>query len=123
MAIHSARGSIWAPVVAPVIWAVYFTVTYAWVALACGRLAGNVTGGRARAGIAILTVVACAAIGLCLRHGFYRHGRTLPNEPNDDATAADRTRFMAFTTMLLAALSLIATAFVGAAAVSIGGCE
>jgi len=119
----STRASIWVPVIAPVVWAVYFTATYAWAALACGRLAGAITVDRARLGIALLTLVACAAIGWCLRTGFHGHGRTLPDRPNDDATPVDRTRFMAFTTMLLAGLSLVATIYVGAATILIGACQ
>ena len=65
----------------------------------------------------------CAAIAWLLVYGFRRHGSRLPDRPNDDGTIEDRSRFMALTTMLLAAMSLIATVFVGAAAVAAGGCQ
>ena len=118
----AARQSLWAPVIAPVIWAIHFMTCYTWAALACGRLASDHSFARAETGIGIATAVAATAIALCLVSGFHHLGRRLPDQPNDDGTPEDRTRFMAFTTMLLAGLSLIATLFVGVAALSIGAC-
>lgn len=102
------------------IWATHFTACYVWAAMACGRFAGGFD--HARTGITAITIVACIAIAVCLVYGFHRHERRLPTQSNDDGTSEDRRRFMAFTTMLLAALSLIATAFVGGAAIAAGGC-
>ena len=114
------RESLWVPIVAPVTWSAHFTVCYIWVAMACGRF-GNVD--RARAGVAIVTAVAAVAIAACFAYGLYRHGVRLPDRPNDDGTPEDRTRFMALTTMLLAALSLVGTLYVGIAAMAVGGCR
>lgn len=113
------RQSLLTPIVAPVVWAVHFTACYAWAALACGRFAGF---DRARTGIIILTAIATVVIGGCFAFGFHRHGRRFPDRPNDDGTPEDRTRFMAFTTMLLAGLSLVATLYVGLAALAAGRC-
>lgn len=114
------RESLWVPVVAPVIWSTHFTVCYIWIAMACGRF-GSVD--RARNGVAILTALAAAAIAVCFFHGLRRHGYRLPDRTNDDGTPEDRSRFMAFTTMLLAALSLVATLYAGVAVMAVGGCR
>jgi hypothetical protein len=113
------RESLWVPIVAPVTWSTHFTVCYIWVAMACGRFGSF---DRARTGVAIATAAAVAVIVGCLIYGLYRHGYRLPDRPNDDGTPEDRTRFMAFTTMLLAALSLVGTLYVGIAAMAVGGC-
>lgn len=123
MQTSAPRQSLWAPIIAPVIWATHFMICYVWAALACGRLASNEGFARAQTGIGIATAVAATAIALCCLSGFRHLGRRLPDQPNDDGTPEDRTRFMAFTTMLLAALSLIATLFVGVAALAVGACQ
>jgi hypothetical protein len=122
MKMHSTRRRerLWAPIVAPVIWSTHFTVCYIWVAMACGRFGSF---DRARTGVAILTAAAVAAIATCLWYGLRQHGYRLPDRPNDDGTPEDRTRFMAFTTMLLAALSLLGTLYVGVAVGAVGGCR
>jgi hypothetical protein len=121
MAMTERRESLWTPIIAPVIWALHFTICYIWLTIACGRLAA---GGfdRARTGIGIITAAAIVVMLWCLIDGFRRHGRRLPDRSNDDGTPEDRSRFMAFTTMLLAALSIVATVFVGYAIVAMGGC-
>jgi hypothetical protein len=116
------REHLWIPIVAPVVWSTHFTVVYAWLAMACGRLGDAGGFDRARTGIAVITIVAVILIAMCFGYGFHRHGRRLPDKPNDDGTPEDRTRFMAFTTMLLAGLSLAATLYVALAAVAVGGC-
>lgn len=113
------RERLWIPLVAPIIWSTHFTIGYIWVAMACGRFGSF---DRARTGVALLTAVAATAIAVCFFYGLSRHGYRLPDQPNDDGTPEDRTRFMAFTTMLLAALSLVGTLYVGIAAIAVGGC-
>jgi hypothetical protein len=121
MTVMPHRESLWRPIVAPVIWALHFTVCYIWISLACGRFsAGGFDG--ARTGIGMLTALAIAMMAWCFIHGFRRHGRRLPDRSNDDGTPEDRSRFMAFTTMLLAALSIVATVFVGYAVMAMGRC-
>ena len=120
MATTGRRERLWIPLVAPIVWSTPFTICYIWVAMACGRF-GSFE--RARTGVTILTVVAAATIAMCFAHGLRRHGYRLPDRPNDDGTPEDRTRFMAFTTMLLAALSLVGTLYVGVAVSAVGGCR
>jgi hypothetical protein len=114
------REHLWIPVVAPTIWSTHFTICYIWVAMACGRFGSFES---ARTGVAIITAVSATAIAGCFVYGLSRHGYRLPDQPNDDGTPEDRTRFMAFTTMLLAALSLVGTLYVGLAAMAVGGCR
>lgn len=116
------RESLWVPIIAPVVWSTHFMAVYIWAALACGRFAGDGRFERARVGITILTLVAAAVIAVCFAHGFRRHGYRLPDQPNDEGTPGDRTRFMAFTTMLLAGLSLIGVLFAGIAATAVESC-
>lgn len=113
---------IWVPVLAPMIWALHFIACYFWAVLACGRL-GMIVFESLPIAVAVLTAGALAAIAGLLVHGFRRHGYEWPDQPHDDATPEDRTKFMAFTTVLLAGLSWIATLYVGVAAWSIGGCQ
>ncbi len=112
---------VWVPVVAPIVWSAHFMTLYAWAALACGRF----TGARSNldAAIVVLTVVASAVIAAFLVRASKQLRHQLPRQPYDDPTPEDRSRFMAFTTLLLAAMSLIGTLFVGAAAWAIGGCQ
>jgi hypothetical protein len=121
MLLATRPDPIWLPVVAPVIWATHFTACYAVLALACGRF-GDRTVAPTTTAIAALTAIALVAIAALFVHGWRRHGYDLPDRPNDDASPEDRTRFMAFTTMLLAGLSWIATLYVGLAAWASGGC-
>ena len=113
------RDRLWIPLVAPIAWSTHFTICYVWIAMACGRFGSF---DRARTGVTILTVVAVAAIAACFVYGLSRHGYRLPDQPNDDGTPGDRTRFMAFTTMLLAGLSMVGVLYVGIAVSAVGGC-
>ena len=106
---------IWLPVLAPSIWAAHFLACYAVLVLAYGRFGDPIVAAITTT-ITTLTAIALIAITALFIHGWRRHGYDLPDQPNDDASPEDRTRFMAFTTMLLAGLSWIATLYVGLAA-------
>lgn len=121
-ALKEQHEHLWTPVVAPAIWAAHFLCCYATAALWCGRFASAQGSGRLELLIAVYTVIATALIAVCFAHGFRAHGHNLPDTSNDDDSPGDRHRFIAFTTMLLAGLSLVATLFVGAAAIMIDGC-
>jgi hypothetical protein len=123
MALNTSPSPLWTPVIAPVVWSTHFTICYIWIAVACGRVASAGGVERARTGVAVITAIAVLIIAGCFVHGFRRHGRGLPDRPNDDGTPEDRTRFMAVTTMLLAGMSFIATLLVGYAVMAIGGCS
>lgn len=120
---HRSPDPIWLPVVAPTIWTLHFAACYLWAVVSCGRVGPIEPFASLRTAVAAATAAALVPITILLLHGFRRHGYRWPDQPNDAATPGDRTRFMAFTTVLLAGLSWIATLFVGAAAWSIGGCR
>jgi hypothetical protein len=105
-----------------VIWAAHFLGCYAWIVIACGRFQNPLLAQPTAVAIAVATAFALIAITALFVHGWRRHGYELPDRPADEASAKDRTKFMAFTTMLLAALSWIATLYVGLAAWTMGGC-
>lgn len=99
------------PVLAPVIWSTHFMLCYMTVALACGRFAVALSTPTQRALVVGYTVVAVVGMAACLVDGLRRLGYRLPVRTHDDDTPEDRRHFMAFTTVLLASLSLLATAF------------
>ena len=71
----------------------------------------------------VMTAVALAAIGVFFLRAFRQLDYRLPDRPNDDGTPEDRSRFMSYTTLLLAGMSWIATLFIGVAATAMGGCQ
>jgi hypothetical protein len=113
---------LWVPVIAPIIWSTHFTISYIWAALACGRFASR-TAGSLDLALILMTAIALVPIGILFVRGFRQLDYQLPDQPNDDGTPEDRTKFMSYMTMLLAGLSAIATLFVGIAAFSTGGCQ
>ena len=117
-----APDRLWVPLISPIIWSTHFTVSYIWAAMACGRFASPAAGSLDSA-LIVMTVVALVAIGVFFLRAFRQLNYRLPDQPNDDGTPEDRTRFMSYTTLLLAGMSWIATLFVGAAATAVGGCQ
>ena len=118
----SARERLWLPVVAPAIWSSHFLICYAIVALACGRLAAALPEPRVRSLLLVVTVAAMAAMGWCLRDGWRRLDSVWPVASHDDDSPRDRRYFMAFTTVLLAGLSLVATVFEAVAMLTVRRC-
>ena len=116
-----APDRLWVPLISPIIWSAHFTVSYIWAALACGRFSSDA--GSVERALIVMTAVALVAIGFLFLRAFRQLNYRMPDQPNDDGTPEDRTRFMSYTTMLLAGMSWIATLFVGAAATAIGGCQ
>lgn len=115
-----APDRLWVPVISPIIWSTHFTVSYIWAAMACGRFSH--AGDSLLTGFIVMTALALVAIGGFFLRAFRQLGYRLPDQPHDDATAEDRTRFMAYTTLLLSGMSWIATLFVGVSAFAVGGC-
>lgn len=122
----SGRGDapdpLWVPLVSPIIWSIHFTVCYIWAATACGRFAPRFAGSLELA-LIVLSATALVPIAVLFVRGFRQLNYRLPDQPNDDGTPEDRTMFMSYMTMLLAGLSGIGTIFIGAASVSVGGCQ
>jgi len=113
---------LWVPVAAPVIWGVHFTICYITVALLCGRFSSVGDAGTLRLTIAIYTAIAIVAMVFLFVRGWRRHRSEWPDRPHDEDTPEDRRHFLAFTTMLLAGLSIIGTAFVALAVVIVDRC-
>ena len=121
--LSESRERLWVPVAAPVIWSMHFTLCYVTAAIWCGRFASASSPGDLRMIVGVYTAVAMAGIVGFFIHGLRRHRYQLPSRPNDDDTPEDRRHFLAFTTMLLAGLSLVATGFSAFAAMLVDGCS
>jgi hypothetical protein len=116
--------SLWFLTASPMIWAAHFLLCYLTAALWCAKLAGpDGSLGRVRVAIAVYTVLALIGIGLTGWHAFRRHSFGGTTVPHDFDTPADRHRFLGFATLLLSALSAVATLYVALAAVFIGSCH
>jgi hypothetical protein len=124
MQLETASGSepLWVPVVAPSIWSLHFMLCYATAAVWCGRFSPPPSPGI-RTLVAVFTVGALAAIALFFHHGFSRLRYRLPMRPLDDDTPGDREQFVAFTTMLLAGMSLVAVVFEAIAIAVVNRCS
>jgi hypothetical protein len=109
---------------APAIWMFHFLLSYATVAIWCGRVVG-VAGplGAARTAIAWYTVVALLGIALIGWSGYKRHGHGTETLPEDSDTPRARHRFLGFATLLLAGLSAMATVYVAASAMIMETCR
>lgn len=116
--------SLWILTIAPAIWAVHFLLSYVTAAVWCAKLAGR-DGSlwEARLAIAVFTVLALLGIGINGWIGYRRHSFGEATTPHDMDMPEDRHRFLGFATLLLAALSAVATLYVALAAVFIGTCH
>jgi hypothetical protein len=113
--IAEERQSLWLLTVSPAIWGAHFLISYIGGAIWC-----NFTRQHAGTGLDLmriiiggLAVVALVGIGITGRTGWRKH-RYTPHEsaPYDQDTPEDRHRFLGYATVLLSALSAIATLYV-----------
>ena len=121
--VHESRQSLWRLVAAPSIWLVYFLLSYLSAAIWCAKLADP--GGRfaiVRLVIGVYTALALAGIAVVGHGGYRRHRHGTETGQHDFDTSAGRHRFLGFATLLLAALSAIATLYVALAAIFIEDC-
>ncbi|MCA1973466.1 MAG: hypothetical protein LDL44_11560 [Caenispirillum sp.] len=119
-----ARDSLWILPLAPTVWALHFVASYVTGAVWCAKVAGyGGPLGDARVLVGIYTAAALAIIAVVGIAGWRRHSYGDATAPHDFATAADRHRFLGFATVLLAALSFVATLFVALPAVFTGSCR
>lgn len=115
--------SLWMLAAAPVIWAAHFMLCYLSAAIWCAKVVGRDGSlSEVRVAIAVYTGLALIAIGLIGRVGFHRHRLGSATVPHDFDTPEDRHRFLGFATLLLSALSAVATFYVALAALFIGRC-
>jgi hypothetical protein len=116
--------SLWMLTAAPVIWAVHFLASYLTSAIWCAKLAGpDGALGSVRVALALYTVLALTGIGIIGWHAFRRHRCGSTTVPHDFDSREGRHRFLGFATLLLSALSAVATLYVALAAVFIGSCH
>jgi hypothetical protein len=116
--------SLWRLTAAPVIWAVHFLASYCTAAIWCAKLAGpDGALGSVRVAIAVYTVLALIGIGITGWQAFRRHSFGATTVPHDFDSRESRHRFLGFATLLLSALSAVATLYVALAAVFIGSCH
>lgn len=118
-AVSSIRATrpepLWTLVVAPSVWMAHFLVTYATVALGCGRWGQAASAGGLATAIGVYTLAALAGIAACVTAGLRARRGGLPVTRLDDDTPESRRHFLASATILLALLSMIGVLFVAAA--------
>ena len=118
--VEEKSQSLWLLACPPTIWAVHFLGSYALAVMWCR---GGGTGGYwLGVSIAAPAVVALALIAIVGWNGWKRHKIPGGEAPHDGDTDEDRSRFLGLATVLLAALSAIATVYIGVAALIFGGC-
>lgn len=120
----SKRDTLWMLPLPPAVWALHFLASYVTGAVWCAKIAGH--GGSlhgARLLVAAYTVAALVIIAGVGLWGYRNHSYGDATAPHDFTTAADRHRFLGFATVLLAALSFVATLFVAITAGFIGSCR
>ncbi len=118
------KESLWLLTVSPAIWAAHFLLCYLTAAIWCAKLDGvQTTLGLVRAAIAFYTALALVGIALNGWAGWRRHRHGSETTPHDFDSSEDRHRFLGFATLLLSALSAIATLFVAMVALFFEDCR
>jgi hypothetical protein len=106
------RESLWLLIASPTIWAAHFMTCYITAAIWCAKVATREAAlGPVRWAIVGYTLVALVGIAWNAHAGWRRHNLGVAQLPHDEDTPEDRTRFLGFSTLLLAGLSAIATVF------------
>ena len=119
-----SNQSLWFVIAAPLCWAAHFLVSYATVAVWCERYAGR-DGSLypARVAVAAFTAAALAGIGLIALAAWRRYQHGGGTEAFDADTPLGRHRFIGSATLLLSALSAVATAYSALTVVFIRDCH
>ena len=117
--------SLWLLTFAPAIWAGHFLLSYATASLWCAPRPSSRAIGPVPDVVAVLTIAALAGIALVGWAGWQRHslGGVSSGAPHDEDTPEDRHRFLGLATLLLAALSAVATIYVAAASFFFATCR
>ena len=120
---HETQQSLWLLVASPTIWAAHFLACYLTAAIWCAKYGGPDSAlGPVRVAIAVYTVLALIGIGVTGLAGYRRHTFGHTTGPHDFDTPESRHRFLGFATLLLSALSAVATVYVALAAVFLEKC-
>jgi hypothetical protein len=110
--------------ISPALWAAHFLASYVTAAIWCAKFT-DVDGSLDNARLAIggYTVLALAGIGVTAWIGQRRHRHAGGDPPHDADSPQDRHRFLGFATLLLSALSAVATIFQALPALFFGSCR
>ncbi len=114
------RVTLWTLIVPPTVWAVHFLFSYLWAAIHCAKL-----GGFPRFPV-LYAVGTAVALLLILTAGIIAHLQArVPGDPapHEHGTDSDRIRFLAFSTVLLAALSFVGVIFTAAPVLFLTDCR
>ncbi len=118
------RESLWWLVVSPTLWALHFVLSYATVAIWCGKAVprdGSL--GAAKTALIVYTLVALAGVIATGLRSHRRHRFGDSELPHDTDTPEDRHRFLGFAAYLLSGLSAIAIVFVAMPLIFISTCR
>jgi hypothetical protein len=118
------RQSLWLLTVSPAIWAAHFLASYIGAAVWCGLAGSRAAGlGGLRTVVLATAVLALGGIAITGWTGWRKHRHNGYEPPHDEDTPEDRHRFLGLATVLLSALSAIATVYVAAATLLIEDCQ
>jgi hypothetical protein len=122
--LEEKRQRLWLLIVPPTIWAAHFMLCYLTAAIWCAKFAGpDGALGIVRPAIAIYTLLAVGGIGMTGWIGYKKHSHGNSMLPHDADTPEDRHRFLGFSTLLLSALSLVATLFAALVGIFFWRCD
>lgn len=116
---------LWALAVSPAIWGGHLLLSYATVAIWCTKRGTPLSPlGPARTAVVVYTTVALAGI---LATGWFacwrRRAAGESPPPHDRDSPGDRTRFLAFATLLLSGLSAVAVVYAAVAVLLFRDCR
>jgi len=117
------RSTLWALILPPAIWAAHFAFCYVLAAIYCAKAGSLAPLGTVRPSIALATA---AALGVVAAAGYAAWAKSRiagDPPPHDESTDEDRVRFLAISTLLLAALSFVAIVFTALPALVIEDCR
>ena len=115
--------SPWTLIAGPTSWALHFLACYVLASVWCAKMSRVATLGEARIALWVLTVLALLVIGWFGWRGWHVHRQGRARLPHDDASAADRSRFLGFASLLLCGLSAVAVVYSALAIAIIGDCR
>ncbi|GHA85496.1 hypothetical protein GCM10007067_24380 [Lysobacter bugurensis] len=117
------RGTLWMLTTGPTVWAAHLLVSYVTVAIWCAKTSRLAPLGTSRTLVIAYTGVSLALIAFFGWRGWRQHRWGAATLPHDAPSAADRHRFLGFSTLLLCGLSFIAVVYQGLTIVFIGTCR
>ena len=121
--LQEKKETLWLLVASPTIWALHFLACYVTAAIWCAKVVGRMGSlGDVRIYIAVFTVLALLGIGIVSWRGFRQHSFGSATAPHEFDTPEDRHRFLGFATLLLSALSAVATTYVALTAIFVENC-